>query len=71
MGKCDPYSEHCFHGTGMVLTSNPPLVETVCCHCGEKNTMRDSPPTTQGHGPHHPNAQPSRPLADSATDLEA
>jgi hypothetical protein len=30
---------HCWHGTGVMLASNPPKVEEICCWCGEKRYL--------------------------------
>ena len=42
---------HCWHGTGQMLTSYPPQIPEVCCHCGEHRTrMEQVPFTATGHG---------------------
>lgn len=35
---------HHWHDTGVTLTSNPPLREQVCCHCGAKRLLQDAAP---------------------------
>jgi hypothetical protein len=46
---------HCWHETGVVLTSNPPQYPEVCCHCGEQRVIRGAAVTPQeGHGKHAP-----------------
>ena len=32
---------HCWHDTGIVLTSYPPQNEEVCCECGERRYVRN------------------------------
>jgi hypothetical protein len=44
---------HCWHDEGVVLTSYPPQVPEICCHCGEKR-IKPNPFTYKdlsGHGP--------------------
>jgi hypothetical protein len=46
---------HCWHSTGMVLTSNPPQYPQVCCWCGAERTLRGLVPQREpGHGPYEP-----------------
>lgn len=44
--------EHCWHETGVMLTSSPPKVVERCCHCGETH-QRDQTLFMDGkvHGP--------------------
>jgi predicted RNA-binding Zn-ribbon protein involved in translation (DUF1610 family) len=66
-------SEHCWHHTGVVLMSDPPQDEYVCCHCGEKKYIRretcrvwsDDP---SKHGPHAPQIIASLCLKQKETD---
>jgi len=30
--------KHCWHDTGIVLMSNPPQRQEICCNCGEIKT---------------------------------
>ena len=47
----DKECQHCWHGTGQMLTSYPPQIPEVCCHCGEHRTkMEQVPFTATGHG---------------------
>lgn len=32
--------EHCWHDTGILLCSDPPQTEEVCCFCGEMRRRR-------------------------------
>lgn len=42
---------HCWHGTGQMLTSNPPQIPEVCCYCGERRTRTEQRYyTVTGHG---------------------
>lgn len=43
---------HCWHGDGLVLTSDPPQHKQVFCHCGVECVLvyRELPVT--GHGPY-------------------
>lgn len=43
-------ANHCWHGTGVILTSYPAQTEEVCCHCGEKRYTRQAIPDLAGHG---------------------
>lgn len=46
---------HCWHDTGVMLTSDPPQVVDRCCLCGKTRNlriMRDVPKGT--HGPFAP-----------------
>ena len=46
---------HCWHDTGVILTSDPPYGVEVCCHCGDTRHLRIAvfvPPGT--HGPYAP-----------------
>ncbi len=45
------HHEHCWHGTGMVLTSFPAQYPEVCCQCGEKRVRRETVPARSQHGP--------------------
>jgi hypothetical protein len=46
---------HCWHETGVVLTSHPPQYPEVCCHCGEERVIRGAAMTPQeGHGRYAP-----------------
>ena len=42
--------KHCFHGTGLVLTSEPPQYPEVCCYCGKGRTVRGRLYSSPGHG---------------------
>ena len=47
--------EHCWHGTGTVLTCDPPIQIQVCCHCGEEQSIRKNIlPDIINHGRFHP-----------------
>lgn len=51
----EPPHEHCWHGTGIMLTSMPPQTEEVCCRCAQKRYLRLAVPIEQGrHGPYAP-----------------
>ena len=48
-----PDNMHCWHQTGVMLLSDPPIVQEICCFCGKKREMRVAPPPVQGHhGPY-------------------
>ena len=54
---CGVHVTHCWHDTGVVLTSNPPQYIEICCHCGTGKTRRrftEFNPT--GHGKYLPGA---------------
>lgn len=45
--------DHCWHDTGLYLTSMPPQYEQRCCWCGEKRQIsRTDFPQPAGHGPY-------------------
>ena len=46
---------HCWHHTGVVLTSYPPQHPELCCHCGEQR-IRSQPKYEKeiGHGKYAP-----------------
>ena len=46
--------EHCWHSTGVLLTSDPPKTEYRCCHCGEKKYVTEwfEGPDPSKHGPY-------------------
>ena len=47
---------HCWHDTGIVLTSYPPQTEEVCCECGERRYVRGFELLVEKkHGPFYPN----------------
>lgn len=46
---------HCWHGTGQILTSNPPQIPQVCCHCGETRTITHGYVDNTTHGKYKPN----------------
>jgi len=47
--------DHCFHDTGLQLTSDPPQNEKICCKCGIKIAIKQLPITDESeHGPYHP-----------------
>ena len=59
MSECN----HCWHDTGIVLTSYPEKYQLICCHCGEvRNISREkmhslhfeqfTPPDKDNHGEH-------------------
>ena len=58
--------EHCWHDTGVVLTSNPPIYNDICCHCGvgrqRKSFVQWEP---AGHGKYLPGAKAFDPLPKS------
>jgi hypothetical protein len=46
---------HCWHGTGVILTCDPPLRPEVCCRCDAQRSVsaivvRDA----EAHGPYLP-----------------
>lgn len=48
-------TEHCWHDTGVCLTSDPPQYEKICCNCGaiayvKHNAVVD----INAHGKHFP-----------------
>lgn len=46
---------HCWHHTGVMLTSMPPQWDEVCCWCGAmRRRQRQALPETTDHGPHRP-----------------
>lgn len=45
---------HCWHHTGLTLTSNPPQFPEVCCNCGTQRIRTTRAVTVPGHGPHAP-----------------
>lgn len=46
---------HCWHETGIALTTNPPQYPEVCCHCGEQRVVYGYAPMNQeGHGKYLP-----------------
>lgn len=47
---CDKCDEGSYHGTGQVLTSNPPQYPHRCNHCGDTKTFKNRYPTV-GHRP--------------------
>jgi len=51
--KCD---KHCWHDTGIILTSNPPQIQQICCQCGDKRNVREFQATDKSkHGKYKPN----------------
>jgi hypothetical protein len=62
--------EHCWHGTEVMLLSNPPQSQEVCCHCGEKKTTMQYSPGSQGHGPYAPQSYVPRQLRGLLSDSE-
>lgn len=42
-------TEHCWHGTGTILTSHPPKIPEYCCYCGQE---RIQPPMAQSQSAH-------------------
>lgn len=60
-------TDHCWHETGLVLMSDPPQTEEVCCYCGKKRTRQEwtsfLKTTPEGHGPHLRPAMQVSPLA--------
>lgn len=44
---------HCWHDSGVILTSNPPIPVLICCHCGERKNARELN-HQQKHGPYLP-----------------
>jgi len=47
--------DHCFHDTGVLLTSEPPQFVKICCKCGVKITIRQEPIIDKSkHGPYCP-----------------
>jgi hypothetical protein len=57
---------HCWHSTGVVLTSYPPQIPEVCCHCGEQRT-RPQPrfEHNEGHGKYAPSTTFTLPEGDT------
>ena len=52
MDKCE---KHCWHDTGVMLTSYPPYSVQICCNCGEKQNIRHEViKSFEGHGIYHP-----------------
>ncbi len=47
-------AEHCWHDTGTVCTSDPPVRTEVCCQCGLFRRLRTHRLGLSGHGPHMP-----------------
>lgn len=45
-------ADHCWHGKGIVLTSNPPKYPQVCCNCGAGRHQTSHVTYEPGHGPH-------------------
>lgn len=46
---------HCYHDTGNMLLSDPPLIEKICCWCGCKIRVRQLKWTLEGeHGTYRP-----------------
>lgn len=59
-GECD----HCWHDTGRLLTSDPPMAVERCCWCGEERHLRRAVHVPPGqHGPHAPFAGPAGGIA--------
>jgi hypothetical protein len=52
----DSEHQHCWHSTGVMLTSMPPYDVQVCCWCGHKRNVRLSlaPDDPSLHGPYSP-----------------
>lgn len=48
--------DHCWHRTGMSLTSMPPLLGFICCHCGATEYKQQKSEPTFGHGKFLPTA---------------
>lgn len=46
---------HCWHSTGVMLTSDPPIDVQACCWCGEQRLISEPRVVMSGHGPHLPN----------------
>ena len=46
---------HCWHGTGMVLTSHPPQIPEICCWCGEHRIRPKITHIGDRHGKFFPN----------------
>lgn len=47
--------KHCWHDTGVYLTSNPPQAVERCCYCGEERSLRVLAHVPTGrHGPYAP-----------------
>ena len=44
---------HCWHPSGEVKTSFPPIDVMVCCFCGDKGHRHYTYDVQDGHGPHH------------------
>lgn len=48
-------ADHCWHDTGQMLASNPPMVVDRCCYCGETRSLRLVAHVPKGdHGPYAP-----------------
>jgi hypothetical protein len=56
--QCDTYlnaAPCCWHPTGAAFSTDPPLIEYVCCYCGYTKTESSrAKEELDGHGPHHP-----------------
>ncbi len=51
--------EHCWHDTGVMLTSNPPQVVDKCCFCGVTRGLHRAVHVPRGnHGPYAPFTEP-------------
>ncbi len=54
---------HCWHSTGIMLTSYPPQHQYQCCFCGEMKTVVEAMLFLEGdHGPYVPLHIKSRPV---------
>ena len=50
--------QHCWHITGMLLLSNPPQTDEICCWCGSKQSTMGAVFESPGkHGPMRPNVK--------------
>lgn len=44
------FGQHCWHPTGQMLLSNPPLIQEICCFCGKKQTQKQEIKISGRHG---------------------
>lgn len=50
---CTKMSFHCWHKTGRVKLSNPPIIEVICCFCAVKTMYYENRSKTL-HGDYTP-----------------
>lgn len=49
-----PQCQHCWHETGVMKTSDPPIHNQACCHCGIQRDIRSDEANPLYHGPYAP-----------------